>query len=56
LRYELGNNAALKFEAKKIEPESSIPGNPLAPARGLLIGPPPDGDVIIYSLALDAIF
>lgn len=56
VRYELGNNAALKFEAKKIEPESSIPGNPLAPARGLLIGPPPDGDVVIYSLALDAIF
>jgi hypothetical protein len=56
LRYELGNNAALKFEAKKIEPESAVPGNLGAPARGLLIGPPPDGDVIIYSLALDAIF
>ena len=56
LRYELGNNAALKFEAKKIEPESAVPGNPGAPARGLLIGPPPDGDVLIYSLALDAIF
>lgn len=56
LRYELGSNSALKFEAKKIEPESSIPGNPLAPARGLLIGPPPEGDVVIYSLALDAIF
>jgi len=56
LRYELGNNSALKFEAKKIEPESSVPGSPFAPARGLLIGPPPEGDVVIYSLALDAIF
>lgn len=48
LRYELGSGAALKLEAKEVEPEQ---GN-----RGLLIAVPPEDKVNIYSVAVDVVF
>lgn len=48
LRYELGSGAALKLEAKEIEPEEGT--------RGLLIAPPPEDTVNIYSVAVDVVF
>lgn len=54
LRYEVGNGAALKFEAQKVTPKEGT--------RGLLIAPPstapkdPGNDVMIYGISLDVVF
>lgn len=48
LRYELGTGAALKLEAKEVEPEEGT--------RGMLIAPPQKGEVNIYSVTLDVVF
>jgi hypothetical protein len=48
LRYELGSGAALKLEAKEVEPEQGT--------TGLLIAVPPEDTVNIYSVAVDVVF